>query len=512
MKDRVICINCLEELDPNLSRCPHCGSGTVNSKGIYSYLKRCEARGIVPTTDFLMRRYRLSLDAAHRILSAYFEDELTDEHVIRPNTKIEKIRVTKLFGYLDYEIDFNKTTSIILAPNGFGKTTIFNFIDFILNPSIEGYEKSIKGVPFGSFEIELNDNRIVVFSSEDSEDIFLFRTSDKEESKIIRLVSSDTQGSEYVDESIDRDRVGQDGIRTMVEMLKKAGIISDVFFIKTSRAFEDSPSKVSSPAPFKTEVTRTVRNTEPEEKINPMASCNQDLVSLMAACKKAYQKLTEDVKNELPGKFIDMDGPIISPKETKTLWNKYKNRLNELSEYGLIDAGNVSDFVNKLSESEYSDTTNGKGAFLSLYVTEYMKTLAPFDELYNKMKIFRDIINERNFGTKKHIEYSYSGIEYFNGDQKIRLESLSSGERNDFIMFFDMIFRTSESSVVLIDEPEISLHINWQEKYIDNVEKALAGKDCQVIISTHSPDIISTHDDCIVELKLVSDIEEGAND
>ena len=124
-------------------------------------------------------------------------------------------------------------------------------------------------------------------------------------------------------------------------MLKKAGIISDVFFIRTSRAFEDSPSKISSPAPFKTEVTRTARNADPEGKINPMASCNQDLVSLMADCKKAYQKLTEDVKNELPGKFIDMDGPIISPKETKTLWNKYKNRLNELSEYGLIDAGNV---------------------------------------------------------------------------------------------------------------------------------------------------------------------------
>ncbi len=504
MRDRVICINCLEELDPNLSRCPHCGSGTVNSKGIYSYLKRCESRGIIPTTDFLMRRYRLSLDAAHRILSAYFEDELTDEHVIKPNTKIEKVRVTKLFGYLDYEIDFNKTTSIILAPNGFGKTTIFNFINFLLNPTLEGYEKTIKGVPFGSFEIELNDNRVIIFSSEDNEDTYLFRTSDVEDSKIVRIVSSEE--SEYIDDS--RERVGQDGIRDMNEMLKRAGIISDVFFIKTSRAFEDSPSKISSLAPFKTEIIRTVRTSDVEEKLNPMASCNQDLVSLMVACKKAYQKMTEDVKNELPGKFIELDGPIISPAETKALWTKYKNRLNELSEYGLIDAGNVSDFVNKLSESEYKDTTNGKGPFLSLYVTEYMKTLAPFDELYTKMKIFRDIINERNFGTKKHIEYSYSGIEYYNGDQKIRLESLSSGERNDFIMFFDMIFRTSESSVVLIDEPEISLHINWQEKYIDNVEKALAGKDCQVIISTHSPDIISTHDDYIVELNLVSDTTE----
>ena len=79
-------------------------------------------------------------------------------------------------------------------------------------------------------------------------------------------------------------------------------------------------------------------------------------------------------------------------------------------------------------------------------------------------------------------------------------------------MFFDMIFRTGEGSIILIDEPEISLHINWQEKYIDNIEKALADKKCQVIISTHSPDIISSHDDYIVELKLVSEKEEGSDD
>lgn len=512
MKDRVICIHCLEELDPNLSRCSHCGNGTTRSKGVYSYIKRCEQRGTVPTADFIARRYNVYLSSAQKILSAYYDDNLSNELMNRNtlNTRIKKIRVSKLFNYLDYEIDLHDDFSIILAPNGFGKTTIFNFVNFILNPYIVIYDRYIKGVPFESFEIELEDGKSLSFISQGDEGEYIFRISNLEESEIIRLPYGDEADErDYSDDVVKRN----EGIRKMVEMLNKASIYSDVFFIKTSRAFETPLSKNAYGNLLLGEnYTARGREQGQEERIDPMQSCNFDLISLMDSCKKEYQKLTEKVKNSLPEKFLKMSGPLISPAESKAEWNKYKNRLNELSQYGLIDAGNVSDFVNNLSESEYSDVDNGKGAFLSLYVTEYKKTLEPFVDLYQKMKTFREIINERNFGTKKHIEYTNSGIEYYNGKQKIRLESLSSGERNDFIMFFDMIFRTGEGSIILIDEPEISLHINWQEKYIDNIEKALADKKCQVIISTHSPDIISSHDDYIVELKLVSETEEGSDD
>ena len=75
-------------------------------------------------------------------------------------------------------------------------------------------------------------------------------------------------------------------------------------------------------------------------------------------------------------------------------------------------------------------------------------------------------------------------------------------------MFFDLVFRTRQGTIVLIDEPEISLHINWQERFIDNVARALSNKKCQIIISTHSPDIISTHDDLLAEIKIHNGLKD----
>lgn len=511
MRDRIICIHCLKELDPYLSKCPHCGNGTTRSKYLYLYIKRCEQRGNVPNVTVIARRFNVYLPSVQKILSAYYDDNPLDESLNRNalNAKIKKIRVSKLFNYLDYEIDLRKDVSIILAPNGFGKTTIFNFVNFLLNPQIIDYDKYIKGVPFESFEIELEDRKTLSFKPQGDEGEYVFRISTLKDSEIVRLPYGDEDDDRaYSDDTTKRI----EGIRKMVEMLKSASIYSDVFFIKTNRAFESPVSKSTydSPLPGDSYGLSRLRETSSEEKVDPILSCNDDLYNFINLCKKEYQIITERVKNSLPEKFLQMSGPLFPAEQSKQEWNQYKNRLNELSQYGLIDAGNVSVFVNSLSESEYNNDNNGKGAFLSLYVAEYKKTLEPFEELYRKMKTFREIINERNFGTKKrikHIEYCPGGIEYFNGEQRIKLESLSSGERNDFIMFFDMIFRTKNGSIILIDEPEISLHINWQEKYVDNVLKALEGKGCQIIISTHSPDIISNHDDCISDIKI-----EGQSD
>ena len=93
-------------------------------------------------------------------------------------------------------------------------------------------------------------------------------------------------------------------------------------------------------------------------------------------------------------------------------------------------------------------------------------------------------------------------------DPYVPFQDYTAGEKNDFIMFFDLIFRAKNDSIILIDEPEISLHINWQEKFIDNLLLALSGKKCQIIISTHSPDIIFNHDECICSIKTNEESEE----
>ncbi|UZN01758.1 AAA family ATPase [Cellulomonas sp. S1-8] len=73
-----------------------------------------------------------------------------------------------------------------------------------------------------------------------------------------------------------------------------------------------------------------------------------------------------------------------------------------------------------------------------------------------------------------------------NGDE-IPLFALSSGERQLLQMF--LLALGGEESSVIIDEPELSLHVDWQETLVESM-RALNGR-CQLIFATHSPEIMA---------------------
>ena len=71
------------------------------------------------------------------------------------------------------------------------------------------------------------------------------------------------------------------------------------------------------------------------------------------------------------------------------------------------------------------------------------------------------------------------------------VEILDSGEKQIIIMIAHLIFEEDQkpSGVFIIDEPELSLHIAWQEIFIDAITEA--SPKTQFILATHSPSIIS---------------------
>lgn len=76
---------------------------------------------------------------------------------------LDKVIVKKLFGYLNYDIDFRtdkSDLSIFIAPNGCGKTTIFRLISFVFNPCSSTY-KMISEVPFESFTCVLSNEKTI---------------------------------------------------------------------------------------------------------------------------------------------------------------------------------------------------------------------------------------------------------------------------------------------------------------------------------------------------------------
>lgn len=70
------------------------------------------------------------------------------------------------------------------------------------------------------------------------------------------------------------------------------------------------------------------------------------------------------------------------------------------------------------------------------------------------------------------------------------ITGLSSGEKQLFLRALSLKFLEVNNSVILIDEPEISLHPQWQRKIID-VYKSI-GENNQLIIATHSPHIVGS--------------------
>ena len=84
--------------------------------------------------------------------------------------------------------------------------------------------------------------------------------------------------------------------------------------------------------------------------------------------------------------------------------------------------------------------------------------------------------------------------------EKIRLNSLSSGEQEIMVLYYRLLFEIPENTLVLIDEPEISLHIAWQRMFIKYMTKIVNLKNIYAVIATHSAQIVSGNRDVQYDL------------
>lgn len=138
-----------------------------------------------------------------------------------------------------------------------------------------------------------------------------------------------------------------------------------------------------------------------------------------------------------------------------------------------------------------------KSSILKSYAENMRKKLDIFEDLEAKIEIFMIHIN--NLFEYKNMEIDLDkgfvfklegGLE--NG-RIIDPTDLSSGEQHEVILNYELIFKTENNSVILIDEPEISLHILWQKKFINNLLEIAKENSLNIIVATHSPDIVNNH-------------------
>jgi ABC-type lipoprotein export system ATPase subunit len=151
-----------------------------------------------------------------------------------------------------------------------------------------------------------------------------------------------------------------------------------------------------------------------------------------------------------------------------------------------------------------------KSSLLTLYATNTIKKLDIFTSLEKKIEIFLNSVNSLFIPNHKEMEIDLEKGFVFKlkscqgEDRIIDPNYLSSGEQHEVILNYELVFKTNSDSVILIDEPEISLHISWQRKFVNNLLKIAKENNLNIIIATHSPDIVDKHRNLVHVLNDIS--------
>ncbi|MBP5522943.1 MAG: ATP-binding protein [Bacteroidaceae bacterium] len=101
---------------------------------------------------------------------------------------------------------------------------------------------------------------------------------------------------------------------------------------------------------------------------------------------------------------------------------------------------------------------------------------------------FQDMIDGLFRDTGKTIDRKSNEIQFYQRGEIITPYQLSSGEKQMLVILLTVLVENREYYALLMDEPEISLHIEWQQKLIGLIRQL--NPNAQIILSTHSPAMI----------------------
>lgn len=103
-------------------------------------------------------------------------------------------------------------------------------------------------------------------------------------------------------------------------------------------------------------------------------------------------------------------------------------------------------------------------------------------------QVFQDSIDELFSYTNKKIARKRNDISFYQNDELLLPFKLSSGEKQMLLILLTALVEDNQHCVLFMDEPEASLHIEWQQKLIGKIREL--NSNAQIILTTHSPAVI----------------------
>lgn len=196
-------------------------------------------------------------------------------------------------------------------------------------------------------------------------------------------------------------------------------------------------------------------------------------------------RLTQRLDSTFPRRVLERGAQsVLTEAELRNKWEEQTWRRARLTE--IADLGVDPDL--SLPDDSLNPWQLG---MLELYLSDADAKLDSFSDIVKRIDLLEEVVNARLLRKFLHIDANNGIVVTRARDgSSIPLTALSSGEQHEIILMFDLLFNVRPGSVVMIDEPEISLHIGWQKQFIADVLRIADLVGFQFIVATHSPQII----------------------
>ncbi|WP_316801437.1 AAA family ATPase [Pedobacter frigidisoli] len=442
------------------------------------------------------------------IIDKYDNTETTNEGFKLLNLRIvnNKLLGTINYSFINQEDTQNKIYStVIIGPNGTGKSNLFRIIIELFR---ELHSQSLGGARFynvdGRFDLEFSiNNDIYSYTNLIDENIAAKFTIAGEVAQVFLLKNGEI--IEFGDAQFPLAIVANSIMLT--DKFPVLNNDAEKFPIYKYLGVRNTPQNAST----RSYVRRTVDYIVSEKDSN--------------AFRSGLSKVTEflGINNSIEVYYLTINAPTFFKGETSLetfrkyfsdLEEKYKGKeyppqkLNVyqrlVKEEGVIKS--LSDFCNRLF-SEGRLQKNRKGS--SIKKIAYNLVEESSFQLLKKEAELLDHLRAIGLLYAPEISLNQSG-EY-------NLQESSSGEYHFFSSMVALMATVKMNSLIFLDEPEVSLHPNWQMKYLSFLRSLFSDENyntCHILVATHSHFLISDlegDNSKIIGLKKVNNSKDGNN-
>ncbi len=433
--------------------------------------------------------------------------------------ELKLIEVKKLFGVFNHQIEFDpkNDVTILLGQNGIGKTAILRLLNMIFNHQLS----KLTDIPFKSAVLKFSNGQelhitqskgIAEYDNIQDYDIsygeFMNSTScsliAENVKDVLRSIRSYTLENYKNDEDVWIDRKTGEWMSSE-ELVwrcyeKEPSVLVDckdiypvwlyslidsikVSFIQTQRL----QTQVASVVPGR------VLSKNILEYRSTLKLIANEMKERIVKIQQEYGQKSAELDQSYPYRLVDnLEELLFTKAELMTAESsleKLEGRRKRLMKAGLL---------NKTEWQPRKLNTQTKSPYvlkaITLYIKDTKEKFELFDEELKRIELFRLLLNERLL-MKQVVVNAADGIAVESTETgfNIPLEKLSSGEQHLLVLYYDMIFRFTKGTLVLVDEPEISLHVSWQKRFIGELIKILEVNGMKAIIATHSPSLIGKY-------------------